>query len=157
MTAQDNQHKLYSITGEIMGLGPSESSAQNTYYKHIWIRESNERQKTIQNVRAARELCGYLVTGKTVTLYLVQSPSGHSCLYAIDSGSAHAEAIEPIERDQAKAFRAGLMWLALSIPLCLVLVGFVLFPFTIRGLILLSKAPKAKDMRALVAAQHAAA
>lgn len=179
------EHTLYSISGEIIGLGPSEETAQNTYYKHIWIRELAERQTTIQNVRAARELCPGLSTGTAATLYLVRSPSGHNCLFALDAGAAHAEALEPIARDQAKAFRTGitwmlgavlllgvvaagwlllpptipaaLFWLARVLLVCSGVVGLMLLALTLRGIIKLSKAPKPKDMRAFVAAQRVAA
>ena len=151
------EHKLFKLTGEIMGLGPAESSPQRTYYKYIWIRESNDRHTTLQSVSAGQELTRLIAVGNTVTLYVVPSPSGLNCLFGIDSGSDHADAVEPIARDQAKAYRSAVKWLLISIPLCLVLVGFLLLVLTIRGLILLSKAPKPKDMYAFLAASRAAA
>ncbi len=156
-TTEVTEHKLYKVSGTIMGLGPTENSPQRIYYKYIWIRESNERDLTINQVSATQEMGPLLSPGEAVTLYLVQSPSKHKWLFAIDAGSRQADGIEAIGRDQQKAFRSAIKFLFISIPLCLVLVGLILLPLTIRGLILLSKAPKPKDMRAFLAANRPAA
>jgi hypothetical protein len=150
------EQKLFDITGTIMGLGPNDSYPQRLYYKHIWIRESNERETTIRDVSTTRELSTYLSPGQATTLYFVPSPSGHKFLFAIDAGPQHADAIDAVARDQAKARRLAILWLIGSIPLCLVLIGFLLMALTIRGLILLGKAPKPADMRAYLAAHRAA-
>jgi hypothetical protein len=173
-------HKLHSISGEIVRLGPSENFVESTYYKHIWIRESDERQTTVQHVRAAPELCSLLADGRAATLYFVLSPSGHNCLFAIDTGSQQAEGIEQIARGQGKAFRSGLLivagltalcgalvalavmlatngwWWLLVLPLVCLLACLLMLGLAVRGMIMLGKAPKPKDMRAFVAAQRAA-
>ncbi len=151
-----DEQKLFKISGTIMGIGPAQALPQRTYYKHIWIRESEERGTTVRDVSATRELRDFLAIGNEVTLYFVQSPLGHKFLFAIDAGAQHADSIDSIGRDQAKAYRSALKWVFISIPLCLVLVGFVLLALTIRGMIMLARTPKPADMRAFLAAQRAA-
>ncbi len=145
------EQALFKVSGTIMGLGEDESSPQRVHYKEIWIRESNDRDTTIRQVSAARKLSGFLATDKVVKLFFVRSPSGQHCLFALDDGTNQVDDIDAIGQDQAKARKAAIKLLILSIPLCLVLVGLLLLPLTIRGLILLSKAPKPQDMRAFVA------
>lgn len=151
------EQKLSRVSGTLMGLGPAQTAGGHTYYQHLWMRESEERDSTIRDVSAADALSSHLVAGTQVTLYLVESPSKRKCLFGIDAGSYQADDIDAIGRDQAKAFKAAIKWVLLSIPLCLVLVGFVVLPLAIRGMILLSRAPKPKDMRAFLAAHRAAA
>lgn len=174
---------LFKITGEIKGLKAAHVGPERTYYENIWMREANERQTTLQKVSAAQEMAAYLSVGQTVTLYLVRSPSGNKCLFAIDAGANHAESIDPIGRDQAKAFRSAIKWVLGAILLIVPLVVFLLLPFTlegvikwliiailgsaalvgcvvlplaIRGMLLLSKAPKPADLRAFLAADRTA-
>lgn len=154
--AKPAEPTLSKVSGTIMGLGASENFPQRTYYKDIWIRGANDRDTTVRQVSAAHEISSQLAVGHDVTLYLIESPSGSKCVFAIDAGSFRADDIESIGRDQQKAFKAAIKWMILSIPLCLVLVGFLLLPLTIRGLILLSRAPKPKDMHAFLAANRPA-
>ena len=178
------KQKVYKISGEIRSLKPAHVAPERTYYDQIWIRESNERQTTLQKVSAPQELNVHLSVGQTATLYLVQSPSGNNCLFGIDAGTTHAESVEPIGRDQAKAFRAGIKWVVLGLLLCAPLVAFLLLPLGIEGflkwlilvilggalvvglvvtplavraMIMLSKAPKPRDLRAFLAGNRAAA
>ncbi len=150
------EQTLFKVSGTIMGLGASEKFSQRTHYKEIWIRGSNDRDTTIRQVSAAHALTAFLAPEKEVTLYFVRSPSGQHCLFAIDAGAQQADDIDAIGRDQAKARKAAIKLLILSVPLCLVLVGLLLLPLTIRGLILLSKAPKPQDMRAFLATNRSA-
>ncbi len=172
------KQQLYKVTGEIKGIKAAHVAPERTYYEHIWIRESNERQTTLQKVSAVQELTAHLSVGQTVTLYLVKSPSGNYCLFAIDAGTNHAESIDPIGRDQKTAFRAAIKWVLGSILLIAPLVVFFLLPFgiegaikwliiavlgsaalvggvvlplAVRGMIMLSKAPKPSDMQAFLA------
>jgi hypothetical protein len=146
------EQALFKVSGTIMGLGAGESSPQRSEYKEIWVRGANDRDTTIRQVSAARHLSALLAADKVVTLYFVRSPSGQHCLFAIDDGAQQADDIDAIGQSQAKARKAAIKLLIVSVPLCLVLVGFLLLPLTIRGLILLSKAPKPQDMRAFLAA-----
>ncbi len=155
-TTETTVHKLYKVSGTIMGLGPTENSPQRIYYNYIWIRESSERDLTIHQVSATQEMSTLLTVGEAVTLYLVQSPSKHKWMFALDAGTRQVDGIDAIGADQQKAFKSAIKFLILSIPLCLVLVGFVLLPLTIRGMIMLSRAPKPKDMRAFLAANRPA-
>ena len=169
------EQALFKVSGEIMGLKATHTSPERTFYEYIWIRQSNDVQKTLQKVSAAGELAAYISRGEVVSLYLVQSPAGPACLFAIDSGQNHAEAIDQIGQDQAKAFRSAIKWLLISVVLSLLIIGFILRPqllvglfvfpvfligllmlgLSIRGTILLAKAPKPAGMRAFLTAQRA--
>jgi hypothetical protein len=147
-----DERRLSRAQGDVIVLGPSKDFAQRTRYDYIRLRMSESRETTVRNVVAAAEVNQYLAPDKAVTLYLVDSPSGDKCLFAIDADGQKADSIDMIGRDQALARKQAVKWLFISIPLCLVLVGLAFLAAAINGLIQLGKAPKPKDMRAFLAA-----
>jgi hypothetical protein len=150
------EQKLFKVDGTIKRLGKSENFPQRTQYQHIWLQESSERNKTVRDVIAVQELNQYLAIGKDVSLYFLVSPSGQNFLFAVDAEGNHADVIDSVGQGQAQAYRQAIKLLICSIPLCLVLVGLLLLPLTVRGLYLLRKAPKPADMRAFLAANRPA-
>jgi hypothetical protein len=147
-----DEQQLSKIQGDIIALGPSKNFGQRTRYEYIRLRISDTRDTTVRNVVVAAQVNQYLAADKPVTLYFIDSPSGEKCLFAIDADSQQADSIDMIGRDQARARTQAVKWLFISIPMCLVIVGFLFLATSIRGLILLARAPKPDDMRAFVAA-----
>ena len=144
--------RFHDSPGRSLPLAPHKDFAQHARYEYIRLRLSDVCDTTLRDVIAAPQVNHFLAPDKPVTLYFVQSPVGGKCLFAIDADGRPADVIDQIGRDQARARWQAVKWLLISIPLCLVLIGLIMLPLAIRGLILLAKAPKPKDMRAFLAA-----
>ena len=151
------EQKLFKVAGNIITVGPSTNFPQRMHYQHLRIRDSGGHDHIVHDVGADKKISLFLTRGKDVTLYFVPSPTGEKYIFAIEADGAHVDVIDAIGEGQAKAFKSAIKWLLLSIPLCLLIVGFILFPLTIRAIILLSRAPKPAEMRAFMAAEHAVA
>lgn len=148
-----NEQKLSKLQGSIIAAGPGKAfGARRTRYDAIRLRISDTREATIRDVIAATEMGAHLAAGTAVTLFFIQSPSTEKFLFAIDAGGQRIDVIDQIGQDQAWARKMAVKWLIGSFLLCFIVIGLVLLPITIRGMILLRRAPKPAEMRAFLAA-----
>jgi hypothetical protein len=151
-----HEQLLSRVQGDVIALGPHKDFPQRTRYEYIRLRISDARETTLRDVIAAAAVNRFLAPGKPVVLYVVQSPAVEKFLFAIDADGQRADVIDSIGEDQARARKQAFKLVLIAIPLCLVLVGLVLLPLAIRAVILLGRAPKPEDMRAVLAAHPVA-
>ena len=85
-----DEQLLSKVQGTVIALGPHKDFAQRTRYDFIRLRISDSRETTVRNVVVGAEANRYLATDKAVALYLIQSPAGDKCLFAIDADSGHS-------------------------------------------------------------------
>ena len=143
---------LSHLAGSIIAVAPPTALGQHVRYDSLRLRISDSRETTIRTVIAPAAFGRLLVPEATVGLFFLPSPAGGKFLFAIDAEGQRHDVIEAVGRDQARARRQAVKWLLIAIPLCLVVVGFLVLVMTIRGLIVLSRLPSPKDMRAFLAA-----
>lgn len=141
---------LLKISGEVEVLGQSTFNQVVHHYAFIRVLTSDGRVETLNSVKVSNAVSSYLSAGATVDLFIFKWGSDN-VIFAIKTGSRFADDISFWSEVKSGCAVKGIFFVALGIPACLILIGFLMLLEGLRQLRLASSVPDVSAMKVFAA------